>query len=155
MSGPITKASLGQSKCVHPLALCCIVVGKGGVPFATVPKNYQKKQRVWVCWLILAFGNVCFPCMVHIVQGGGKARCKTYTCNTGGGEVCQGTISMGIISEGENFGTSRNPEACWCFMVGSGWILLFPDRLPMVPDISLETNTSLSLPSAWCTAAHV
>ena len=33
---------------------------------------------------------------------------------------------MGIISERENFATSRNPEASCYFLVGSGWFLLFP-----------------------------
>ena len=44
----------------------------------------------------------------------------------GGGLICQGTISTGKISEGGNFATSSNPEACCCFLVGSGWFLLFP-----------------------------
>ena len=44
----------------------------------------------------------------------------------GGGQGCQGTIPTGIISEGENFATSRSPEACCYFLVGSGWFLSFP-----------------------------
>ena len=44
----------------------------------------------------------------------------------GGGGGCQGTISTGIISEGENFATPRTQEACCYFVVGSGWFLLFP-----------------------------
>ena len=43
----------------------------------------------------------------------------------GGGGCCQGTISTGIIPEGEIFATSRNPEACCYFLVGSGWFVYF------------------------------
>ena len=38
----------------------------------------------------------------------------------GWGKVCQGTISTGVIAEGENAATSRNPEGCCYFLVGSG-----------------------------------
>ena len=31
-----------------------------------------------------------------------------------------------MISEGKNFATFRNPEACRCFVVGSRWFLLVP-----------------------------
>ena len=33
----------------------------------------------------------------------------------------------------ENFATSMNPEACCYFLVGSGWFLIFPGWLWMVP----------------------
>ena len=68
----------------------------------------------------------------------------------GGEQVCQGTISTGIISEGEIFATSRNPETCCYFLVGCGWFLLVPGRLPMVPDISwwaLDGNKHIFDPS--------
>ena len=55
-----------------------------------------------------------------------------------GEQVCQETSSTGIITEGENFATSRNPEACCYFLAGSGWFLLFPGRLRMVPLISWQ-----------------
>ena len=42
----------------------------------------------------------------------------------------------GHSSEGENFATSRNPEACCYLLVGSRWLLLIPGRLRMVPNIS-------------------
>ena len=56
--------------------------------------------------------------------GGGFPRpvCPSLTSTTGpypgclGGGVCQG-----IIGEGENSATSRNAEARWHFLVGSGW----------------------------------
>ena len=54
----------------------------------------------------------------------------------GGGQVCQGTISTGIISEGDKLATHRNPEACCYFLVGSGWLVLFPGGLWMVGVIS-------------------
>ena len=37
----------------------------------------------------------------------------------GGGQVCQGTIATGTISEGDNSATSINPEACCHFRVGT------------------------------------
>ena len=60
----------------------------------------------------------------------------------GGGKFARGQIRRGIISEGENFATSRNVEACCYFLVGFGWFLLFPGghcqnpgqhRIPMHP----------------------
>ena len=68
----------------------------------------------------------------------------------GGGGGCQGTILTGIISEGRNFATSRNPEASCYFLVGSGWFLFYPGRLPMVPNISwwaLDGNQHIFVPS--------
>ena len=50
----------------------------------------------------------------------------------GEGQVCEGTISTGIISEGENFVTSLNSKAsCHC-TAGSRWFLISPGRLWMV-----------------------
>ena len=84
----------------------------------------------------------------------------------GGGGGCQGTISTGIMSEGENLAASRNAEAsntllflsglrtipviswwcldgCCCFFVGSGWLPLFPGGLWMVAVVSsVPKNTA-------------
>ena len=43
----------------------------------------------------------------------------------GDGGLGQGKIPMAITSELEKFATSRNPEACVYFLVGSGWFLIF------------------------------
>ena len=40
------------------------------------------------------------------------------------GTVCQGTIATGMISEGGDHATSRAPEACYCLLGGSGWVLI-------------------------------
>ena len=57
--------------------------------------------------------------------GGAVAGEQAYTPKQvqggGGGQVCQGTISTGKLSD---FATSRNAEACCHFLVGSGWFLL-------------------------------
>ena len=50
----------------------------------------------------------------------------------GRGQICQGTISTGVISEEDNFATTKNPEACCYFLVGSGWFLIFPGGLCVV-----------------------
>ena len=45
-------------------------------------------------------------------MGEGQRGVVGLTCEVqGGGGVCQGTISTGIIPDGENFAISRNPEA--------------------------------------------
>ena len=40
---PFSKNHVWCDSHGFPVALCCIVAGKDGVPFATVPKYYQKK----------------------------------------------------------------------------------------------------------------
>ena len=84
--------------------------------------------------------------LIHRQQGmtarthlaNGKGRCPPLcgpNTGGGGGGGCQGTISTGIISEGEIFATTRNPEACCYFLVGSGWKQThpYPFRMPGTP----------------------
>ena len=75
---------------------------------------------------------------------------KASPIQRGGGWFARGLFRRGRFLKEENFfAASRNPEACCYFLVGSGWLLIFPGRLWM------ETNTSLSILSVWYTAAHV
>ena len=74
-----------------------------------------------------------YPALPHtrfclLCTEGGVPRHSTWPSSTapstgagGGGGGCQGTILTGIISDGENFPTSRNPGACCYFLVGFGW----------------------------------
>ena len=42
-ASPFSKNHVWCDSHGFPVALCCIVAGKDAVPFATVPKYYQKK----------------------------------------------------------------------------------------------------------------
>ena len=67
-----------------------------------------------------------------------------------GGRSLQGDNFDGVLWEGENVATSRNPAVCCYFRVGSGWFLLFPGGLWMVPLISgwaLGGKKHISVPS--------
>ena len=53
-------------------------------------------------------------------------------------------MSTGITSEGEIFATSRNPEACCDFLVGSEWFLLFPGAYVQTDSTHLHLNSQRS-----------
>ena len=92
MSGE-TGSAQGQSYQVFVSKAVMGVRVLGGVGVGS-PLSEMGLAALWECW----GSKVC-------VRGGGG---------------CQ-AISTGILSEGENFATSRNVEACCYCLVGSGW----------------------------------
>ena len=93
------------------------------------------------------------------VDGAGQAE-SNMTCTEGGVGVARGQFRRGEFRK-----KKFSPPPGILKLVGSGWFLIFPDRLWMVALIFnafqshnhciLQPNTSLSLPSAWHTAAHI
>ena len=75
------------------------------------PRLWPQGSKSLPPWL-----GFCVPCLGSPVL--------RACLHRGGGGVARGQFQR-IISEGENFATSRNPEACCYFQAGSGWFLLF------------------------------
>ena len=122
---PINAKSVGPSPTPRSLAMKRMVVAKGlrntTLPLPDHPTgawmttcaeggggeaSRLKEYAGWYCRGDLRVRHLRTESSTYGYEGGGLGR---------------GTISTEIISEGEIFATSRNPEACCCLVVGSGW----------------------------------